>query len=64
MQEVGKTIVHYGKVEDKLPGQEFAFGGMEKGSMHVPDCLKLNNNQGFGAMLNEFKEEIYLSKKK
>lgn len=32
--------------------------------MHVPDCLKLNNTQGFGAKLNEFKEEIYLSKKR
>lgn len=64
MQEVGKTIVHYGKVEDPLPGEEFRYGKVDKGSMHMNDCLKMDNTQGFGAKLNEFKEELYLSRKK
>jgi hypothetical protein len=64
MQEVGRTIVHYGKVEDQLPGEDYRYGTTDKGSMHVKDCLKMNNTEGFGARLNEFKEEIYLSRKK
>lgn len=56
--------MHYGKVEDQLPGEDYRYGTTDKGSMHVKDCLKMNNTEGFGARLNEFKEEIYLSRKK
>jgi hypothetical protein len=64
MQEIGKTIVHYGKVGDKLPGDDFSYGVTDKGSLHVKDCLKLPNTTGFPAKLTEFQEEIYLSRKR
>lgn len=64
MQEVGKTIVHYGKVGDHLPDEDYRFGITDKGSQHVKDCLKMNNTQGFPAKLTEYNEEIYLSRKR
>jgi hypothetical protein len=64
MQEVGRTILHYGKVDDKLPGEDFRYGATDKDSQHVKDCLKMKNTEGFGAKLTEFKEELYLSRKR
>lgn len=64
MQAVGKTIIHPGKVGDELPKPDFAFGVVDKGSMHVPDCISGQDTGGFKSKLNEFKEEIYLSRKK
>jgi hypothetical protein len=63
MQQVGQTIVHYGKYDDQLPGPDHTYGVTDKTSAHVPECLKLPGNDGFGAKVKEFKEEIYLSRK-
>ena len=56
--------MHYGKVKDPLPGEDFRFGITDKGSAHVPDCIKNPQSQGFPGKLGEFREEIYLSRKK
>ena len=46
MQQVGTTIMHYGKVDDPLPPTPHVYGLESKPSDHVLGCLTDKNTSG------------------
>lgn len=61
MQQVGTTIVHYGKYDDNLPKNAHTYGLELKPSDHMLDCVKNKNTEGYSKVINNINEEIYIS---
>ena len=61
MQQVGTTIVHYGKYDDRLPADSHTYGLHAKPSDHVPECVKNKTTEGYHKVINDINEEIYIS---
>ena len=61
MQQVGSTIVHFGKYDDHLPQQKYVYGLEPKHSDHMTDCIQNKNNEGYSKVINQINEEIYAS---
>ena len=61
MQQVGSTIVHYGKYQDPLPEKTHTYGLESRPSDHVLDVMHDKNTEGYHKVINNINEEIYLS---
>jgi len=55
----GKTITHYGKINDPLPGQDFTYGLKTAGSDHVPNVFTDKELEGLPGYIRNLKEEKY-----
>jgi hypothetical protein len=61
MQQIGCSIVHYGKYDDRLPSVKHTYGLNTKLSDHIPDCVINKNTEGYHKVINDIHEEIYAS---
>jgi hypothetical protein len=61
MQQIGTTIVHYGKYDDPAPEKAHSYGLQSRPSDHMTDCIKAKDTDGYSKVINEINEEIYMS---
>ena len=61
MQQVGTSIVHYGKYDDPTPTTHHSYGLESKISDHMTDCIKNKNTDGYNKVITDINEEIYVS---
>jgi len=55
----GKTITHYGKVDDVLPPDSHTYGLVTADSIHVPQVLTDKGTEGVKGYMRDIREENY-----